>query len=371
MCDEREIFDDENHPIPVAGPPGIVVARPLRIDLIGDDILWVPLPEGAPIDRAVPLSGRRPVPIRRRDFVITFWGDAWPVANFATHADRVRHVTRQREICPRTGKLHWQAYIEFHDPQYIEFVKRHLFADMTTHVEIRHMSREIARAYCCKKRTRAPGPASGPFEEGTWAQPGSRTDLSKAKDAIDDGLTMATVFEENFEASTKYVNGLRFYKQLAVQRAGAEERNVSVYYYFGTTGTGKTRAAMAECKTLVDGDATRVFILDQPTEGGKLWWCGYDGGPGIIIDDFASKIPVCTLLRILDRYSYRCETKGGQTYLCCTHIWITSNFSVDEITDCGKPVDPRHRSALMRRITHIQQFLNDGRRITFKGAPPA
>jgi hypothetical protein len=269
-------------------------------------------------------------------------------------------------MCPTTHRGHWQAYIEFHDPQYITFIKEHLFADPAVHVEIRRGNKEMARNYCRKQRTRVPGDGNGPIEEGEWGEQGKRTDLQKVKEAIDDGLPMSVVAEENFDAMAKYAHGCKYYKQLANQRDGAQQRVVEVKVYFGTTGTGKTRAAMAESTAILAGDATRVFILDAPTEGGRLWWCGYDGGPVIIIDDFASKIPIATMLRMLDRYPYKCEVKGGHYYACWTTVYITTNFPPDEWTDCGRPIDPRHRKALMRRITHIDQFMSDGRRIVHK-----
>ena len=330
------------------------------------DTVWVPRGDDPP----PPRSGRATQEIRRRDFVITFWKREWPVANFALYRDRWRSCTRQWEICPETQRGHWQVYLEFHDPQSIRFIKEHLFEDTTMHVEIRHSTREIARRYCMKVRTRAPGPNNGPFEEGTWGEQGKRTDLDMVKEDIDSGKSMRAVAEDNFNAVAKYTHGVKYYAQLQNQKEGSTQRDVSVHVYFGGTGTGKTRAAMAECLEVVGGDATNVFILDQATEGSKLWWCGYNGGAGIVIDDFSSRIPIATLLRMLDRYPYRCEIKGGQMYACWKHVWITTNIPPDEWTDCGKPIDPRHLKALMRRITHIDQFMANSARIVHKAPPP-
>jgi len=63
--------------------------------------------------------------------------------------DEVRYMILGEEICPKTGKIHWQGYLEFYKPIRMTGVKN-CFNDKTIHLGIRFKSRENARDYCKK-----------------------------------------------------------------------------------------------------------------------------------------------------------------------------------------------------------------------------
>jgi len=95
-----------------------------------------------------------------------------------------RYLVYQTEICPETGREHFQGYVEFTRSQRMKSVKD-LCNDNTMHLEVRQGTREQARAYCMKEDTRKPGEDNGPWEFGTWdISPGQRVDLSKARETI-------------------------------------------------------------------------------------------------------------------------------------------------------------------------------------------
>ena len=317
-----------------------------------------------------PAKRRNLGPVRRRDFEITFWGDFVPAANFDAHRDRVRYVIWQKELCPTTGRPHWQAYVEFHDAVTMEYVKNYIFADPRTHVKIRRCQRTTARDYCMKNKSRAPGQPTevGPFEWGTWAFQGKRTDLDAVKEKINDGMRMADIVEEHFSTVARHAGGVKYCKQMASQMAGQKERSVTVHLYYGPTGTGKTRAAMDEALRICDGDVSRIFILDSDCAGGgTVWFDGYEGGPILIIDDYNSWIAISYLLRLLDRYPVRMQTKGAMVWAQWTHVWITSNKPMSAWTDVSdKPMDEAHRRALKRRFNWIVEMPKLGERIVHK-----
>lgn len=89
----------------------------------------------------------------------------------------------------------------------------------------------------------------------------------------------------------------------------------TAYVYWGPTGTGKTRRAYAEAGSMGS------YFKDPRSK----FWCGYRGESHIIIDEFRGGIDISHLLRWLDRYPVRVETKGSSRPLCATTIWITSN----------------------------------------------
>jgi len=93
-------------------------------------------------------------------------------------ATNVRYAIWQREICPDTGRVHWQGYIEFASPQRPTALKTAIgvrrgdqrqrpLRSGEIHWERRRGTREQARDYCRKQESRDPRDGSGPFEWGT------------------------------------------------------------------------------------------------------------------------------------------------------------------------------------------------------------
>lgn len=89
--------------------------------------------------------------------------------------------------------------------------------------------------------------------------------------------------------------------------------------YWGPTGVGKSRRAWEE-----SGDQT--YSKDPRTK----FWCGYDGQRHVIIDEFRGSIDISHILRWLDRYPVRVETKGGSRPLMAEKFWFTSNIHPGE-----------------------------------------
>lgn len=120
----------------------------------------------------------------------------------------------------------------------------------------------------------------------------------------------------------------------------------NVRWYWGATGTGKSRAAATEANASA-GDGG-VFWQS----GGK-WWDGYDGHTHVIIDDFRpEQMKFAIVLRLLDRTPFTVEFKGGMRQLLATDMWITCPKPPSECyLDAGEELDQ-----LLRRIVTIKQF---------------
>lgn len=75
-----------------------------------------------------------------------------------------------------------------------------------------------------------------------------------------------------------------------------------VRWYWGPTGTGKTRQAWEECGV----EDTWVTSTELK------WFDGYYGQKNVIIDDFRDSLCKLTdILRITDRYPLKLPVKGG------------------------------------------------------------
>ena len=123
----------------------------------------------------------------------------------------------------------------------------------------------------------------------------------------------------------------------------------AVNWRWGKTGVGKTRFVW---------ENHGVDEVYTPTS--YKWWEGYDGHKIVLIDEFRPNW--CTfgqLIRLLDRYPYTVETKGGSRQIQATLWYITSSKPPKDI------FDPLHFDAdervdqLTRRVTSVTEVLGD------------
>lgn len=236
------------------------------------------------------------------------------------------YVVYQQEIAPGTGTVHYQGYCELRrrggrGERPVELIKRSLGGDGRTHVS-RARDPDAARDYCKKEETRAPGTA--PFEWGEFrggrggGDQGRRTDLEDAaKLARESGAdAVAAAYPSTF---VKYHRGLEAIAASAISGRISSEDPPSCRVYYGTSGVGKTRSVFAEF-----GD-DQVFSKDD-----SKWWDGYRGEKCILFDDWvgSSEISPVQLLRIMDRYPLRVQTKGGYVQMASTTVAIIFTSTV-------------------------------------------
>lgn len=119
----------------------------------------------------------------------------------------IRNLTYQLEQCPKTQKLHVQAYVEFYNQLRLAGVKSRL-QDQTLHAEKKRGTRKQAREYCMKDDTRVIGTdyvCLGLFK----TIQGDRSDITQLKDFIETGVTEADVAEAFPVAYLRMSTGIR------------------------------------------------------------------------------------------------------------------------------------------------------------------
>lgn len=99
-----------------------------------------------------------------------------------------------------------------------------------------------------------------------------------------------------------------------------------VSWWYGNTGTGKTRRAFEEV------DQNNIYIVSAPSsKGGALWFDGYTGQSRVVFDDFRPWwCRFDYLLRLLDRYPIKVQVKGGWANFVPEEIIITTTKSPSE-----------------------------------------
>nr|QJI53608.1 MAG: replication associated protein [Circoviridae sp.] len=201
------------------------------------------------------------------------------------------------------------------------------------HIEMARGTDMENRSYCSK--------GIDIFEYGQPVKHGQRNDLLSVVDCIKKGKTKAEIAELHPIEFIKYGKGIENYIRIT---KSIKQRNfkTKVHYYWGPTGTGKSKTAKEE--------AEKIGSVYYKPRG--EWWDGYEQQDCVIMDDFYGWIPYDELLRICDRYPHRVPVKGGYEIFNSKEIFITSNKPIQELYK----FDKFSEEPLMRRIEEIKEF---------------
>ena len=212
-----------------------------------------------------------------------------------------KYIIVGKEICPDTKKEHLQGFIIFKSVATFRQARRRL--PDKVHLELANGTPYQASNYCKKE---------GDFiEKGIPPrQQGARTDIDKTKTIIKESHRVRDVLDHVF--NFQCVRTAEIY--LKYKEPSRPIAPIKVVWLWGASGTGKTSYVYKK------HDTEEVF---QPTT--HKWWEGYDGHKIVLIDDF--RTDYCSfvdLLKLLDIYPFRVETKGGSRQVMFDTIYITS-----------------------------------------------
>lgn len=273
------------------------------------------------------------------------YDDLWAQSSFLIFADEVGD----------NGTPHHQGYCELNSQVRFNTLKQLI---PRAHIEKRRGNAKQAAGYCCKGTFAPPEGTDFDYsqfypnyhhdavvtEHGTISAPGKRTDLLALAQSITvDKLSRKRLAEEHPEAVLRYPRGIEaLYEYTAAPRDPAIPKQVHVYW--GATGTGKTRTAFEE-----NPDA----YVWGPEQG--KWFNGYHDHKTVIFDEFRGQFPFAFLLRLLDRYPMKVETKGGVREFLPDKIILTSPCPPQEWGYC-ETLQTGSLDQLYRRITSIREF---------------
>lgn len=224
-----------------------------------------------------------------------------------------------------TGTPHHQGYVYFKNAVRFETVKTKL--PEGSHIEWARGTPEENEMYCGKETIF--------YKKGVLPVKGKRKDIDHVREMLGEGKRMADICDEagSYQA-------IRCAELILKYKEPSRNWLPEVLWFWGPTGSGKTRTAFE----LAPG----AWVSGKNLK----WWDAYDAHEDVIIDDFRGDF--CTfheLLRILDRYPYRVECKGGSRQLLAKRIIITAPF----------PPERAYRTLeatgqLLRRISEIREF---------------
>jgi len=220
-----------------------------------------------------------------------------------------------------SGTLHLQIYCHTKTRKY-ESEMRYQFPGV--HWETRKGNEEQARNYALGKNKHGDTKA-GWIEvvidhgEHKAVGQGSRTDLERIRDMLT-SAEVTTVRELMDEVTS--MPSLAFGKEwLACHPPPARAHPPKVFWLYGSTGTGKTRAVHDF------SSKTGLTLWRMPASGN--YFQGYIGQDIALFDDFrAGRLPFTELLELTDRYAPVANVKYGQCWFVPTWIFFTSAKSL-------------------------------------------
>lgn len=306
--------------------------------------------------------------VRRTQWKVTYWGEDMNSVTDDYMRNRMEqvkasggHVTMmygvwQVEHSPSTDRRHLQGYFEFSCTVWKNFVSSLFPTPSQCWTRPRgNEPRANAIAYCKKEGTRIHGPYEYGQFDSTRTQ-GTRSDIASLGALIKDGATLEDVLEVHPNALLRMPHGIRTAMSVARGRTIPKSRDVKVRVIFGSTGTGKSSGViMGIQEPLYTVDSTLLSVGSH-----TIWWEGYQGENHVLWDDYHDWVPTADLLRYLDRYSIKIQSKGGYAHGCWENMYITSNkppWHWKDPKTRSLPF-PAHRAALMRRMHTIAEVMH-------------
>jgi hypothetical protein len=228
-------------------------------------------------------------------------------------AKNLKYVYAGEEVCPTTGKKHWQMFLCFKSARTLRSVINML---KPRHVELMRGSLEQNSAYCSKEGTPA-------FELGCKPAQGARADLAALADEIKLGKrSVRAITEEEPMAYHQYGRTLQRLEDIANSRRVRAWRTAGLWLH-GPTGTGKSHLAFEGY------DPATHFVFPVRDKG---WWDGYDGQEVVIINDFRGEIPYAEMLQLVDKWPHtvprRCRAPAP---FLAKKVIVTSSQSPEEV----------------------------------------
>jgi hypothetical protein len=233
-----------------------------------------------------------------------------------------------------SGTPHLQGYVQFTQRYRLTGVAK-LAGFARAHLAVSRGTPEQAADYCKKDGDIA-------FEFGSISHQGQRTDLAEIKEQLDEGVPMRTIAESNFSKYLLYRKSFQAYRML---RINPRSFRTQVCWFFGPTGTGKSRRCFAEASYFSNGDCCSISDLSLK------WFEPYAGHKTVIFDDFKGLAEISMLLRLWDRYPLQVPIKGGFVEWVPRIVYVSSNYHPAAFygTDGQYP-------ALLRRIDLIEEI---------------
>lgn len=239
---------------------------------------------------------------------------------------KIQYICAGEETAPSTGRKHLQMYVQTKGPMrastVVNELKKQLAGDF--HVETARGTDEHNYQYCKKEGGTFVESGERQIHAGAGQQ-GQRSDFVRAyREIVDLGKTAAEVVLANPEAHAHDYKYLNYLEDIALQgRYRSLSSMPSAEWWFGATGTGKTRAA----SEVFRADPKNVYWWSYDNG----WWDSYTGQKTIIFNELRT-FPYATMLEITDMHPCNLPRRGRARVPCMAErIIVTSSLRPEEV----------------------------------------
>lgn len=282
-----------------------------------------------------------------------------PIEHAMPHDRIIYNLERYKSLvywcmCDETGEsgtYHTHIFLCFTDAQRFSTLKN-LFP--SAHFEVAKGTCAENREYITKsgrweKTAKAETNHSDTFEEfGNMPieRQGSRNDLTDLYDMIKQGLSNFEILE----IAPKYMMNVekidRARQVIREEKYKREFRKLEVYYIFGSTGLGKTRAVME------DYGYENVFRVTDYKNPFDM----YEGQEVIIFEEFRSDLKISQMLNYLDGYPLQLPCRYNNKTACYLKVYIITNIPLEDQYRDVQRTYTETWAAFLRRISTVVEY---------------
>ena len=263
------------------------------------------------------------------------------------------------------GTLHTHIYITAESPMRFSTLKRRF---PVAHIEAAYGTSAENRDYICKLGKWTDTDKAGTCVADSFYEWGilpveeaeKHPKMYQLLVDVEAGKSTAEIIRNNpgYAFKSKEIDLIR--EVLRSDKYLKENRNVTVHYHYGATGTGKTRGIYER------HSKAEVCRITHHGRYGELRFDAYHGQRVLVIEEFASQIPIEVLLNLLDIYPLMLPARYNDRVACYDTVYITSNLPLDKQYVMVQQERPETWKAFNRRINNIVEFLADGSTIVHK-----
>lgn len=263
-------------------------------------------------------------------------GISCPIESWLTSCKKIQYLVCQVE---KVAHVHIQGYVQFTGDMRLAALKK---LSSSAHWEIRRGSHKEARDYAKKEDTRANGPWE--FGEEKDSQ-GKRTDWSDVSERLRQGSTKKEILLDHphLAPCAKGIDALAE----AHRPAPPLQRDITVYFLWGPTGTGKTHRAFTSFP--------QAYKVKGKYFEGKSF-DNYDQEKVLILDEWSPMEWDLTFMNsILDKWECRLQCRYFNKYAYWEKVIICTNFKPEE---CYQACFALQRDTFRRRLTHVYEIIS-------------